>query len=126
MSSSLETARQWCSKAHLALQAAGFTAHATIDPVEARAHLNAGDAVILVEVERTIFETWTVTEHQLRIIVISNLSNPLEGWEELEPLIKELKEPLELETATLSMYQTEASTKTYPALLCTTSVAHID
>lgn len=126
MSSALAIARQWCSKTHLALQEAGFSAHATIDPVEARAHLNAGDPVILVEVSKTTFETWTMTEHELRIIIISNLSNYIEGWEELEPLIAHLKEPLELDEATLSFYQTEASNKTYPALLCTTTVAHID
>lgn len=124
--SALDTARQWCSKTHLALQEAGFSTHATIDPVEARAHLNAGEPVILVEVSKTTFETWTMTEHELRIIIISNLSNPIEGWEELEPLIAHLKEPLELDEATLSMYQNEASSKTYPALLCSTTVAHID
>lgn len=121
----LEIVKQWVTKANLALQESGVTAHVTYDPTEAVAELNAGRPAILVEVERATYETWTTTEFQLRFIAISPLIDPIEAWGTLEDFTQPLLEPLEVETAQLSMWQ-PATGKAYPCNLLTTTTTEMD
>lgn len=121
----VDLARQWVTKANLALQESGLTALVTYDPVVAAAELNAGRQVLLVEVERATFETWTVTEFQLRFLAISPDTDPIEAWDQLEDFSEPLREPLEIETAQLSMWQ-PPNGRPYPCNLLTTTTTEMD
>lgn len=121
----IDLARQWVSKAHLALQESGLTMLVTYDPVVAAAELNGGRHVLLVEVERATYETWTATEFQLRFLAISPHTDPIEAWEQLEDFSELLREPLEIETAQLSMWQ-PATGRPYPCNLLTTTTTEMD
>ncbi|WP_237237441.1 hypothetical protein [Rothia nasimurium] len=123
--SQLEIARRWATRANLALQEAGHQVLATLDPEEANGHLNAGAPVILIEVESATYETWTVTEYKLRFILISPHRAALEAWEQLEAITADVRDPLELETAQLSMWQPDNG-RPYPCNLLTTTTTEMD
>lgn len=123
--SQLEIARRWVTRANLALQGAGHPVLATLDPEEANGHLNAGGAVILIEVESATYETWSVTEYKLRFILISPHRAALEAWEQLEAITADVRDPLELETAQLSMWQPDNG-RPYPCNLLTTTTTEMD
>lgn len=123
--SQLEIARRWATRANLALQEAGHQVLATLDPEEANGNLNAGEPVILIEVENATYETWTVTEYKLRFILISPHRAALEAWEQLEAITADVRDPLELETAQLSMWQPDNG-RPYPCNLLTTTTTEMD
>lgn len=121
----LDVARQWASKANLALQEANISALVTLTGEEANGYLNSGSLVCLVEVEKANFETWTATEFALRFIIISPVQDMLQAWAQLDEMTDALKDPLELESAQLSMWQPENG-KPYPCLLLTTTTTEIE
>ncbi|MGH1977959.1 hypothetical protein [Rothia sp. L_38] len=123
--SQLEIARRWATRANLALQEAGHQVLATLDPEEANGNLNSGEPVILIEVENATYETWTVTEYKLRFILISPHRAALEAWEQLEAITADIRDPLELETAQLSMWQPDNG-RPYPCNLLTTTTTEMD
>lgn len=121
MTGSLAVARQVVSRVHLALQESGHEITATLDPAEAVGTLGGGSAVAIVAVEQTTFQTWTVADHAVTVTVCSPTPDALDAWEQLEPIGEALREPLEVETARLTMWQ-GLEGNPWPALHLTTTV----
>lgn len=77
----------------------------TIDPVEAAAALGGGLPTVVVQPPTAAFPTWTMTDFEWSVVVIAPTQNVLEAWPTLSNLIDQLREPLELNRATLTMWQ---------------------
>lgn len=97
----------------------------TLDPREAAAALLAGELAVVIQPPATTFETWTITEYTWQIVVISPVPEALDAWPSLDALVAELREPLELDSAALTMWQ-PAQGPAWPCASLTTTTSTID
>lgn len=125
MKRQLHVAQEWATRARLALQEAGHSTLVTLDAEEANSHLNAGEPVLLVEVQKASYDTWTITEFTLRFLLISPTQSALVAWDEVEEITEQILEPLEIETAQLTMWVPENG-RPYPCNLLTTTTTEMD
>lgn len=97
----------------------------TIDPLEAAAALGGGLPTVVVQPPTAEFPTWTMTEYEWSVVVIAPVQNVLEAWPTLSNLIDQLREPLELDRAQLTMWQPPTG-NAWPCALLTTTTTEID
>lgn len=97
----------------------------TIDAVEAAAALGGGLPAVVVQPPTAEFPTWTMTEFEWSVVVIAPVQNVLEAWPVLSNLIDQLREPLELDRAQLTMWQPPQGAA-WPCALLSTTTTEID
>lgn len=121
-------AQDMATRARLALADTGgayANALVTLDPAEAAGALGSGEPAVVVMPPDSEFPTWTMTEYTWQLVVISPAPEVLDAWPVLSDLIDELREPLELDRAQLTMWQPPTGSP-WPCALLTTTTTTID
>lgn len=97
----------------------------TLDAHEAAATLGGGSPVVVVQPPEATYPTWSMTEFSWQIVLISHHPEVLDAWPLLSDLADELREPLELDRAQLTMWQPPTGSA-WPCALLTTTTTETD
>lgn len=93
--------------------------HVTADPLTIPAALAGGRPVVSIQPPELEFRTWTVTDVEWELYVIAGqYADQRRAWETIDGIIRELAEPLALDTAKPASYA-HPSMPEYPAYILT-------